>query len=77
MFNVTWMSPGPIGVRRRLNICTRKTGRDEEYAARLYGLLVCRIAIERARDLGECWFTFKQEIGEDGHTSRSYVLKCN
>jgi len=74
-FNVTWMSPGADWRETPLQYLYSETGEDTEYAACLYGLLVCRIAIERAQGFGEYWFTFKQVIGGDEHTSRSYVLK--
>jgi hypothetical protein len=75
IFNVTWRSPGTEWEGTALMPLYSETGQDEERAARLYGLLVCRIAIERADALGEIWYTFKQEISEDRPTSRSYVLR--
>lgn len=46
-----------------------KLGRDEVRAARLYGSLVCRVAVNRA----ECFWCFAAPVAEDRH-SRTYVL---
>ena len=70
IFNVTWEVPSVWTNTPLQPLYWKAAGEDSEYAALLYGNLVCRVGVQRP----ELWWSFKQKHRREDHHSRSYVM---